>query len=115
MARLLLIVVLLAQPLMAQAMMADMLCMHAVPGQRPVHSAATHHGTRHQQTAPDNAQSHCHCGCAMAGHCSGSAIGIVSKVSSIHFSPRAITPTTTTNALAAGYSTPPYRPPSATA
>lgn len=115
MSRLLLIAVLLMHPLVAPAAMADMTCMHALSGQNSEHSPAMHHMAPHGHAAQGSGQSNCDCGCAIAGHCGGSAISAIPRAAGIDLSVRGITPTKGSDALAIGYRTPPYRPPSATA
>lgn len=112
MSRLLLIVVLSMQLLVAQAAVAGMSCMHALSEPSAEHSAAMPH---HNSASQDDQQSVCDCGCDMAGHCSGSTIVAVQSAAVIDYSVNSGIPAKLIVPLACGYRTPPYRPPPTTA
>lgn len=115
MLRLLLIIVLLMQPLLAQAAVADTASMPLPPTHSSAKACAGMHQMAQQdQTDPCTQQSPCSY-CVIAGHCSSSAVGLVARAAGIDFPPPSVTPARTTDMLAIGHRIPPYRPPSATA
>lgn len=89
--------------------------MHTGSGAHAEHSMTMHHMDQDAHAANTDVQSNCDCHCAIAGHCSGSMVGVLARGATIDFPLRTVALTTATGALATGYRNPPYRPPSTTA
>jgi len=110
-----LITLLLLQALVAQAGVPGMSCTHATTG-TPSHSAIAGHSHAQQTTtagrqANDEPPTYERCCCTFMGHCSSTAVGS-STPGGAQFSPATHPASPIVDALARGFDTPPYRPPS---
>lgn len=109
MTRLLPIFALLVPLLVAQSALAYASCGHMAPSMAAgTDSAMSHQG----HTNPDDPQPRCDGTCPLTGHCSMTVIGLAALAGKPDLPAASYTPTTLTAALAGGYRTRPYRPPS---
>jgi hypothetical protein len=118
MLRMLVIAILVAQALVAQAGVPGISCLHtfAHSPQQQAELAKNQTQTAQAPSAkPNKSPTHKRCCCDVMGHCSSSAINTASLFPRTHGHPPSYSVPFVITAITMGFTSPPYRPPSSAA